>query len=300
MDIYLDLIWLLNLVFDWMVLLTVAWVTRKSFSHARIGTASLFASLIVPLSFVPFLVFLNNPISKILYSIMIILLAFPFGSLKLFLTRWLMFYIINFSIGGGLFALQYYFSTASVPPFMSFAQFGSNISWLFVIIFFPLILWLTKDQLHHLSVIQLNNNQLYAVEIKINKECHDVTGFYDTGNQLSHPTSGQPVILIDKTTSEEWFGKEAVQGLAALSPESSGEKFQYIPYKKAGGAQGLLPVCLADSVTVHADQSYTTRGVWVGIHFGEFSRKMDYNCLLNPFIIHSKNGVIKSAGGMTI
>ncbi|WP_194840827.1 sigma-E processing peptidase SpoIIGA [Filobacillus milosensis] len=303
MQIYLDLIWILNFFFDCLVLFVVAWVVRHPFSKWRVVLAGFYASLIIPLSFIPSLDWLNLPIIKALYSIGIILIAFSFQSMKKFFIYFFSFYFINFAIGGGLFGLHYFLQSQYIDaPWLTHISYGNMVSWIFILITFPLFLWFTKDRLQSLSVIKLKHEQLYDVVVKINENMSfHLKGFYDTGNQLTHPLMNKPIMLIDEPTAAEWFGSDKINELrnkSHLSPDYE-LPFEYIPLKKAGGDHGYIPVFQVKQVSIKVGQFiHSSKRVYVGVHFGEFSQSLNYNSLLHPLLFQSKNTKVQHVKGV--
>ncbi|WP_188205730.1 sigma-E processing peptidase SpoIIGA [Alkalibacillus aidingensis] len=303
MQLYIDLIWLLNFLFDWMILLLVAWVSRYPFSHTRIFLAGLFASLIIPLSFLVSWEGVHSPIFKLIYSIIIIMIGFSYTKWRIFLIRFVSFYFINFAIGGAVFGIHFFLTTNSDMVLINQTSFGDLVSWVVVLTLFPVALYFTKDQLQQLTMFQFKFQKQYDAWIEYRQTNVKVLGFLDTGNQLTHPLTQRPVILVNEKTARNWLDDDLLMrlknNLNVLEEEQDG-LIQFIPYQKAGGQQGMLPVFLADQVTVMQDnQLLTTKKVYVGVHFGEFSKQMEYQCLLNPLLLQSKRMRVKEVKGVS-
>ncbi|GEN44827.1 sigma-E processing peptidase SpoIIGA [Alkalibacillus haloalkaliphilus] len=303
MQLYVDLIWLLNLLFDWMILLLVAWVTKSSFSHVRIFLGALFASLIIPLTLLFNWGVVDSPIFKLGYSVFIILIAFSYQHFKAFLTRFLSFYLINFSIGGAVFGLHYFITTNTDMVINNHAPFGDTISWVVVLIMFPIAVYFTKDQLQQLTMFKLRSQQQFPVTILHQNRHVALNSFLDTGNQLKHPLTQHPVILVDEPTFKTWIDEETVELLKRTEQMDFwglDDELQFIPYQKAGGEQGLLPAFLAEEVKVDLGQQIiSTKKVYIGVHYGHFSKQMDVQCLLNPLLLQSKRMRVKDVEGVS-
>ncbi|MGM8214388.1 sigma-E processing peptidase SpoIIGA [Bacillaceae bacterium W0354] len=306
LDLYVDLIWLLNLFFDWLVLLTVAWVIRRPYKRVNIFLASLFASLIVPLTLIFNMDWLENPFIKLIYSFGIILIAFRFQSIQQFLIYFFCFYFINFAIGGGLFALHFFLKSNQIDiALLNYVGYGSGISWLFVIICFPIILYFTKGRLQNIAVIKLHSDRLYDVELFFRNESRKIKGFLDTGNQLSHPLSNKPIILVDEKIARTWFDSSLIDRMKHQQINDDdlikeNVNIHYIPFRMAGGDQGFLPVFIIDCVNIYANKMlYSTKKVYVGIHFGQFSNSLNYNCLLHPELFQTKKTKIQHVKGVS-
>lgn len=301
MQLYLDLIWLLNLLFDWSNLLLVAWLTKSIFSRWRIFFGALFASMIIPLSIGLGIDWLFHPLAKLIYSIGIVWIAFSYRQLKTLVTQWISFYIVNFSIGGGIYGL-YAFLDGTVPLANLSQGYGNIYSWITVMALFPVVLYLTKEQFQRLTIHRINEQQLYPVHLSYNNSRIKVNGFYDSGNQLTHPISKKPVILLDESTSNRLFGKSVTHKLLQTSSLSTNEQsqlsIQLIPYKAAGGGENYLQAILLDRVSIEYDSiTYTTKDVYAGVQPGQFSRSIDFNVLLHSMVFQSKRTKIFQSEG---
>src|SRR5690625_2735362 len=113
MTLYIDVIWFLNLCIDYLLIALTALVLKRKFLHGRMIGAALFASCIVLLLFTPLSSLFYTHWMKFLYSTFIVLIAFGFKRWTYFLQGLLMFYFVTFMIGGGLFALHYFWQTES-------------------------------------------------------------------------------------------------------------------------------------------------------------------------------------------
>ena len=93
MKIYVDLIFFLNFMFDFILLITTNIVLKRKSSLKRITLGSLIGSLTIIVLFVP-LTTLSLFILKILLSISIMLITFGYKDLKYTLTNLFYFYIL--------------------------------------------------------------------------------------------------------------------------------------------------------------------------------------------------------------
>lgn len=214
------------------------------------------------------------------------------------------FYFINFAIGGGLFGLHFFLQSQNVEfPWLTYIGYGNSVSWIFIVISFPIFLWFTKDRLQHLSVTKLHHQQLYDVSVQLDdRRIYQLKGFYDTGNQLTHPLVNKPIMLIDEPTASNWFGQELVERLKhkPIDDTNSEYMFEYIPLKKAGGDHGYIPVIQVNQISIHVNQLiHSTKRVYIGIHFGKFSSQISYNSLLHPLLLQSKNTKVQETKGVS-
>src|SRR5699024_96215 len=114
----------------------------------------------------------------------------------------LLFYFITFSIGGGLiaahFLLQNPVGISSNGILTMEKGYGDPISWIFIIVGFPIVWWFTKNRLDKHATDKIHYDQLYSVTIRLNGEDHSTKGYLDSGNQLVDPLTKKPVIICDR------------------------------------------------------------------------------------------------------
>src|SRR5699024_11691939 len=79
MVLYLDIIFGINLLFDFLVLILTNYLTRSKKQYKRLFCAAVFAACIVPLEFLVPLSFLDTVIFKSCYAVMIIFVGFCYN-----------------------------------------------------------------------------------------------------------------------------------------------------------------------------------------------------------------------------
>jgi len=106
--IYIDIIWLDNLVMNYVILWASSKITKNNTPLYR-----LLASALIGATYAVFLVIFRNPILngwsiKIILSLIMLLIGFKFTSwIKLFRLM-AVFYGVTFAFGGGAFALYFF------------------------------------------------------------------------------------------------------------------------------------------------------------------------------------------------
>ncbi|WP_047984550.1 sigma-E processing peptidase SpoIIGA [Ornithinibacillus californiensis] len=298
MTIYLDAVWVLNFLLDFMLLMLTQALLREYTPKRRLAIGAMVASFIVPIT----LYFPNTVIStvygKILYSILIILVTFRFISVKRMLKQLLMFYFVSFSIGGGLFAAHYLFQypiALSVTGLFSFsAGYGDPVSWLFVVIGFPIAFWFTKNRMDKHAMEKIRYDQLYNVTFSIKDKSFTTTGFIDSGNQLIDPLTKRPVVICDEKFLMQWFEpddwiqlKNAYEDFDVERIPLNWEKhIQIVPFHGVEGKSNFLFALKPDKLTIfYEEQKIVATKILIGIQFGELTKDKRYHCLLHPQII---------------
>ncbi|ADU30841.1 sigma-E processing peptidase SpoIIGA [Evansella cellulosilytica] len=299
MEIYLDIVWLLNFLVDTLLLLLTSIVIKRNIKKSRLIFGGFIASLYIFFLFTPFDVIAMNPLVKSVYSILIILATFGFRRFRLFIQAWLTFFFVNFAVGGGLLGLHYFLETDTSFINGTFATqtsgFGSPISWLFVLIGFPIMYVYSKQRFENMETEKIRYDQIYEVLVKAAGIQLHLKGFVDSGNRLEDPFTRRSVIIIDMTEVGNQFPESVVQFTKkqTFSHENIPERFEgkltLIPFRTVGEKQQFLWALKPDEVIVLDDnQSYKCNQVLLGLSHIPLSDRNDYNCLLHPKMMQQK------------
>ncbi|MFD2044017.1 sigma-E processing peptidase SpoIIGA [Ornithinibacillus salinisoli] len=306
MTIYLDVVWVLNFFLDMMLLLLTQALAKENVKKYRLFIGALVASLLVPITVFYPGSFFTTVIGKLLYSVIIILSSFHFYSVYRTIKLLFLFYFTSFSVGGGLIAAHFLFQNPiglSQGGFLTFDRgFGDPISWIFVIIGFPIAWWFTKIRMDKHAVEKIRYDQLYSVTISIKEDSFSTTGYIDSGNQLTAPLSQKAVIICDEPFLKQWFTQGEWESLRTAHENLDIEKIpknwekyiQIIPYHGVEGSSRFLFAIKPEQLVVYYDEEkIMTNKILIGIQFGDLTKDHRYHCLLHPQIF--KLSAVQSA-----
>ena len=180
MTIYIDLLFLLNFIYDCLLLLTVSITLKRNISLKRIFLGGLIGSLSTFIIFIP----LNKYVLlllKILVGLLMILITFKYKNLKYTFNNIIYLYMCSVILAGFLYFLKIEFS---------------NLSYLISLSISPIILYLyIKEQKALKKII----NYYKDIEITLKNNVNiKLTGFIDSGNKLKDPITNKYIILINK------------------------------------------------------------------------------------------------------
>src|SRR5690606_1805040 len=135
----------------------------------------------------------------IIFSTFIIYAAFGMKNWKMFMKQLLSFYFVSFALGGGLFGIYFLIGQqihAADGLFITYSSgYGDMVSWIFVVIFFPIVWFFTKRRLEHITIEKIRYEELCTVTIWINNQKIETVGLIDSGNSLVDPFTKKPVIV---------------------------------------------------------------------------------------------------------
>ena len=190
MIIYVDIIFLINLIYDFLILNAVNIVLRRNVKVKRILFSSFFGSISSLSLFFPIL---NNIYITILLSILMVVVTFGFKDFIYLKNNLLYFYMISVIFGGFLYLINIKFNHYYSPQ--ELYQGKIIVNFIGIIILSPLI--------YLLYIYSYKNNLTYHqnhydMKFSLFDKLHTVKGFYDTGNLIKDPYKGRPVVLINK------------------------------------------------------------------------------------------------------
>ncbi|GAA0445815.1 sigma-E processing peptidase SpoIIGA [Lentibacillus halophilus] len=298
MTIYLDAVWLLNLLLDMMLLMLTQAIAKDSTGKPRIIFGAFIASLLVPVSIYYPDSFFTSLIGKLIYSVMIIVCSFSFRSIYRMMQLFFLFYFVTFSIGGGLIAIHFLVQNPvnlSANGILTFnSGYGDPVSWLFVVIGFPLSWLFTKIRMDKHAVEKIRYDQLCPISIQIKEWEHATTAYIDSGNQLTDPLTKKPVIICDQHFLKQWFTENDWHALKTAHetldfeelPIKWEKKCQIVPYQGVDGNRTFMLALKPDKIVIeYDDKEIVTHKALIGIQFAALSKDQSYHCLLHPQLI---------------
>ncbi|MFC3882663.1 sigma-E processing peptidase SpoIIGA [Bacillus songklensis] len=298
MSIYLDLIWLLNAGLDTMLLLLCSVLLKRNVKWWRLLLGGLIGSLIVLLMFTPWSTVMLHPVTKLLFSVAMVWVTFGLKRFRFFLENILTFYFATFVVGGGLTGLHFMFdgqyllfeSTSQTIGY----QYGDPVSWLFIIIAFPILFYFSKTRIEDLKMKNITFDQLVPVSIIIQQQELPVKGLIDSGNQLYDPLSQTPVMIVYSEAIKEMVPAELIEATKNVDDmmfyEHLSEEWQsrlrIIPFRTVGQSNQFMLAIKPDSVTIqHCNELINVHKVLIGISHTNLSPENAYQCIVHPKLL---------------
>ena len=256
MKLYLDLIFLLNFGFDFILLLVVSYLLRRNVSLKKIGLGALLGGTSIFILFIPlnsFTLFL----CKVLISIGMILITFSYKNKTYFIQNILYLYSASILLGGFLYFLNVQFSYSQKG--LVFFHNGLSINAVILIFLSPIILYMYVKQGKRLKTFYSN---VYTIKAIINNYTYEWTGFVDTGNQLIDPYFHKPIVLVNQKELHLLPNQEYIMVPMHTIQEES-----------------LIPCIRADTFEIVGKGIY--HKVWIGL-CPQSLHMEGIDCLLHP------------------
>lgn len=241
MTIYLDVVFIENLVMNLSVILSEAVLLNslnkliRKIGSALIATAYYILTLIFP-KFSGFQVFVG---------ILIIFIAFRPRNLKLLIKQVFLFYFINFVFAGTSFALICAFNKGKFSIFngVVVGNFSVFKVFLAVIIAIIMLIYFFRKRSKHV---------FKDVVISISGKVKEIRLLLDTGNLLREPYTGKPVMIVEKSALKNVIDEKLFNDLEKMlkGGEIIPDGMFLIPYRSLGNSLGFLLGIKPDFVTL--------------------------------------------------
>lgn len=184
MVIYIDLIFIINLIFDCSCLLTVDLLLRRNVQFSRIILGGLVGELSMLTLFINFNT-IYMFLFKIVLTLLMVIVAFSFKDIKYTFYNSIYLYLVGIVLGG---FEQYLYNEFQINGEYS-------IKYLFIIILSPIALIIY----YKLTVKFKNNyNNRHTLKIIYEDGTFEGVGYLDSGNKLVSPLNGKIIVLVEK------------------------------------------------------------------------------------------------------
>jgi stage II sporulation protein GA (sporulation sigma-E factor processing peptidase) len=251
MVVYVDSLFLINLVIDYIALLVAAKICAAQTPRLRLLAAAAFGALYAVANVLPFGSVLSHPLLKLAAGAVMVLAAFLGQPRLLRLT--LVFFAVSAAFGGAVMAASFFgagrFSGILTAVDMRLLVVAFGLSYIVLTLVFR------RVARHRHGVIVPLTLRYGTKEVRMK-------ALRDTGNALTDPMSGRPVIvagvsdirpLLPLSVTGTVSGlrtKDAVRVLEELSRQEHGMRFQLVPYSAVGTAGGMLLAFKPDEIII--------------------------------------------------
>lgn len=306
MVVYVDLVFALNLLFDATTLHLTAWSRKLKARRWRIWAAACMGAAYALLMFVPGLSVLFTLTSKLVVSAAMVAAAFGCRSLQEVIRNLTAFYFVNFAAAGCIFGLHFLLqSHGELLNGMLFARSGGltlefKAGLVFLLTAFFLSAAVYKTVLRGVRRKDRLSRYLADVTVRIGGREIRCQGLVDTGNNLSDPLTGTPVMIME---AELWSGaidpgwlKRAGGGTDAElleAVESAGEgripwpeRLRLVPYRGIRRGTAFLLAFRPDEVIIRLDgREFATKKVLVGLRGEALAADGAYRAVIHPALL---------------
>ena len=250
MTVYLDVLFLINWTVNYLLLLITAKVAGEPFHRARMGVGGAMGALFAALAFFPGGAWLLHPACKIAVSAGMVLTAF--GGSRYLLRVGGIFAGLSCALSGGLLlAGQLGGKGLSMRHGVLTTDMDLKAVLLAAVLCYCLLTVLFRRSGQH------GKAELEPAVVSLGGESVLLTALHDTGNTLTDPATGRPVLVVEGERLKKLFPESLLKMLTdpagameRFSEEAWGRRLRLLPYRAVGVDCGFLLAVRCDKVSV--------------------------------------------------
>ncbi|MGE4353725.1 MAG: sigma-E processing peptidase SpoIIGA [Oscillospiraceae bacterium] len=247
--IYVDSLFLLNFIIDYLLLLVTARLCSLVLRRWRYLAAAALGGAYAILCFVPGFGFLVTPWMKLCLWVLMSLAAFG-GEAKLFRCA-LSFLLISAAFGGAVWAASMLGGTLSV--------IGGAVRINMRVLILSFALCYAGLSLAFSGRFGRRRREILSAAIVLRGKKIALNVLRDTGNSLREPSSGKSVLVADTQSTADLFTDEekkalslrdGAQSLLALADIEGAPRFRPVMYSAIGTTAGFIPAFSPDELYI--------------------------------------------------
>lgn len=254
--IYVDTLFLLNALVDYLLLLCAARLAGEPLKRLRFALGAVLGGGYAVAIFLPGLGFLERPACRLAAAVLMVLAAF-WGSRRLG-RQVLIFFALSCAFAGGVLAISMLGGQGlSLNRGVIYSGMDLKIVLLSAAGCYAVLSLLLQKAVRHTSF----TGELKAVRLELEDRTVELTALTDTGNTLTDPVTGQGVMVAEGERLLPLFAasqRPSVQELrdpaGALGRLTGvGGHFRLLPYRAVGVDRGLLLAVRVDRAVVDGE-----------------------------------------------
>ncbi len=290
MTIYIDIIIVENLIMNYIILYATGLISKNKISHLRIIFASIIGAIYAVTEYISKLNIYSNILLKIILSIVIVFIAFYPQNVKKMFKLLVLFYLTTFTFGGVATYLIYVLKPQNIiikngmyvgTYVLKVIFIGAIVGTIILIIAFKF----AKNKI-------TKKDMICKVKIKLNGKEIVLDTMVDTGNMLKEPLTGNPVVVVEKTSLYDLMPKEILNNTELILGGDFGKipenikneyisRLKIIPFSSLGKQNGMLIGIKPEKLYVINEQLEEKKdNAIIGIYNKSLTKRGEYNALI--------------------
>ncbi len=311
LEVYVDVIFIINFIMDILLLLIVRKILKYKKSVIRLTGGAVVGALgACILAVVPklngFLQFLT---AYIIICFAMITVSFGFKNLASTVKAVIILYITTFFLGGVLNSLYYHSRLGYYFEELIQGRLFQNQSMAYLALAALVGAVAVRVFIMTLKNLRTGGLVTYETELSYGDESIRIIGLLDTGNDLFDPIYGKPVIIAEYSALEPLFTvhqrnllqvmldtldgkhtsfdkKDSSLENGILRDEEDRFNIMMIPYHSIGKKNGMLPAIVMNRVVIfNGDEKIYSEKVYTAVSRESLSKQKEYQVILHRGIM---------------
>ncbi len=304
MSVYIDVLFLTNMIINYIILSLSAKLATIKASPIRLILSAMLGAVYAVCMFFPRLSVFYSGLGKVIISLLMLTVAFKIYSIKSFIRMCLSFYLVSISLAGAILCIFYFTDWGKrLGAIYSNGILYFNLPWQMLFIACIVCYIFIKVASFFIGRNLVRKNLILPVKIKLGKNETEFLALLDSGNALSDPISGAPVIVVEYESIKDILSSEAKilfetvdeKNIVASSDilEESGLKIRLIPFSSLGREKGILIGFLPDEMKLLSEgKTEDLSGFTVAVYKNKLSFDKNYQALLSIDVAKNVGGIL--------
>lgn len=290
MTVYLDVVFLENLVINYIIIYATGIVSKAKMKYIRILVGSLIGAVYSVIYYIINLKIYSTIIVKVVLSIVIIYISFKSKNIKILAKQVLLFYLVSFVFGGAAIAIIYMVNSQDITIQNGVLVGSYTIRTVLIGI---IIAYITLIIAFNIIRTKISKKDLICdIEVNFDGDKIKTKAMIDTGNLLKEPITNLSVIVMEHTLFYNIIPKEILNNvekilggdLSDISEEVQKKylhRLRVIPFSSLGKQNGILLGIKADCVIIeNNDNVKKLDKAIIGIYDKSLTKRGEYRALV--------------------
>jgi len=275
---YIEYVFAENFFIDFILLFITGKLIKKIIVYRRLIIASVIGALYVILTLYIGKEFMTYFIVKFSVSVLMLMIAYDSKGILANIRVVLCFYITSLIMVGIITSLYY----------LDYDKLTVNAIILSIFAGYAALHFFFREIKARIG----KNNYMRSVTIGINNKSKNLRAYIDTGNELTDPMMGKPVIVVNIECIRNIIGEDLYDGVLCFYKNKSSNyenllnmndnvKLRIIKYNTISSIGEKMICIVPDNVEIiYEDKNIMNVDAIIGLYPKEISQKDDYDALL--------------------
>ena len=227
--IYVDTLFLLNAVVDYLLLLAAARLAGEPLRRLRFALGAVLGGLYAVAIFLPGLSFLAHPLCRAASALLMMVAAY--GGSRRLLRQGILFVALTCAFGGGVVAIGLMGGTGlSLGGGVFYSSMDLKMVLLSAAVCYPVITLVFRRLGRHTAA----GGELSRAVLRLGERRVEFTALVDTGNTLTDPVSGRGVMVAEGEAARDLFPQTPLEHWNGWEQGAGGDVFSCCPIVRWG------------------------------------------------------------------
>ena len=254
--IYVDTLFLLNAVIDYLLILAAARLAGEPLRRGRFALGAALGGMYAVAIFLPGLGFLSHPLCRLASAALMMLVSY--GGSRRLLRQGVLFIALTCAFGGGVVAIGLLGGTGlALGNGVFYSALDIKVVLLSAAVCYGVLTLVFQRLARHSAA----SGELTSARLWLGERSVSLTALVDTGNTLADPATGRPVMVAEGERARPLVPRDRAPGPAdlrdpagAMTRLGTGEwrgRFRLLPYRSVGVDRGLLLAIRVDGLELN-------------------------------------------------